>query len=72
VIQHVFDSQFSTKDQVTELSGRGIGMDAIRAEAQALGGTASVRTQLGKGTTLTIQVPYLQSFKKRLKSLQSA
>lgn len=57
VIQHVFDSQFSTKDQVTDLSGRGVGMDAIRLAAKSLGGTARVDSIVGKGSTLKISIP---------------
>lgn len=59
VIQHIFDSQFSTKDQVTETSGRGVGMDAIKYEALALGGKVWVESELGKGNTLIVEVPYL-------------
>jgi len=59
VIQHIFDSQFSTKDQVTETSGRGVGMDAIKYEALALGGKVWVESVLGKGNTLIVEVPYL-------------
>lgn len=58
VMQHIFDSQFSTKEQVTETSGRGVGMDAIKYEAQQLGGKAWVESALGKGSTLYIEVPY--------------
>lgn len=59
VIQHVFDSQFSTKEAVTETSGRGVGMDAILHAASKLGGKAYVTSIIGKGTTLHVQVPYL-------------
>jgi two-component system chemotaxis sensor kinase CheA len=61
IIQHVFDSQFSTKTVVTETSGRGVGMDAILHSAQKLGGKAFVTSQIGKGTCLSVQVPYLQN-----------
>jgi two-component system chemotaxis sensor kinase CheA len=57
VIQHVFDAGFSTKDQVTDISGRGIGMDAIRAAAQDLGGSCRVSSFLGKGSVLEVCVP---------------
>lgn len=59
VIQHIFDSEFSTREVVTETSGRGIGMDAILFSAKQLGGKAWVESKLGQGTTLIIQVPYL-------------
>lgn len=58
VIQHIFDSQFSTRDVVTETSGRGVGMDAIRAEAQLLGGKCWAESKLGAGTVLFVEVPY--------------
>lgn len=68
VIQHIFDSQFSTKSTVTDISGRGVGMDAILFAANRLGGKAWVESVLGQGTTLSVQVPYLKempdSFKK--------
>ncbi len=60
VIQRVFNSEFSTKTVVTETSGRGVGMDAILISALQLGGTAWVDSVVGRGTTLTIEVPYLK------------
>lgn len=59
VIQHVFDSEFSTKEQITETSGRGVGMDAIRIAAEKLGGATWVESTLGQGTHLYIEVPYI-------------
>ncbi len=59
VIQHVFDSQFSTKEMITQTSGRGVGMDAILFAAKQLGGTAWVDSTVGQGSTLTVRVPYL-------------
>lgn len=60
VIQHVFDPGLSVKEEIGEFSGRGIGMDAIRTEAQNLGGTARVISKLGVGTTLVIEIPNFQ------------
>lgn len=57
VIQHVFDAGLSSRDDVGEFSGRGIGMDAILTEARQLGGDASIESEIGKGTTLVIEVP---------------
>jgi two-component system chemotaxis sensor kinase CheA len=59
VIQHIFDSGISTKDQVGEFSGRGIGLNAVLIEAQRLGGRAWVESQIGKGSTFLIEVPDL-------------
>ncbi len=61
VIQHIFDSQFSTRDAVTELSGRGVGMDAILVAAQKIGGKVWVTSELGKGSCLHVEVPYVTS-----------
>jgi len=57
VIQHVFDAGFSTREQVTDVSGRGIGMDAIRTCTLELGGNCRVSSEIGQGCTLTIEVP---------------
>jgi two-component system chemotaxis sensor kinase CheA len=58
VIQHLFDSQFSTKEQITETSGRGVGMDAIKIAAEELDGRAWVESVKGQGTSLFVEVPY--------------
>lgn len=63
VIQHIFDSQFSTREQVTDISGRGVGMDAIKAAAQDLEGRAWVESKMGAGTTLFLEVPYITEFR---------
>lgn len=63
VIQHVFDSEFSTREVVTATSGRGVGMDAILACAKALGGHAWVESQVGQGTQIYIQVPWIMDQK---------
>ncbi len=63
VIQHVFDSSLSTKEVVTETSGRGVGMDAIQAAAIRLGGQAEVFSKVGLGTQLIVRVPYFRDFK---------
>ncbi|MGZ5278892.1 MAG: ATP-binding protein [Pseudobdellovibrionaceae bacterium] len=67
IIQHIFDSQFSTKEVVTETSGRGVGMDAILFAAKALGGTAWVDSKTGEGTSLKIQVPYQRTGSSQIK-----
>lgn len=59
VIQHVFDSGVSTKSEIGEFSGRGIGMNAIKAEAEALGGRSWVETEPLQGTRLYVEVPDL-------------
>jgi chemosensory pili system protein ChpA (sensor histidine kinase/response regulator) len=53
----IFRPGFSTAEQVTELSGRGVGMDIVRTEVNALGGRIETTTELGKGTTFKIVLP---------------
>ena len=53
----VFEPGFSTADALTELAGRGVGMDVVRSEARALGGRVDIETEAGKGAAFTIRLP---------------
>lgn len=53
----VFQPGVSTAESVSELSGRGVGMDAVRATIESLGGQVEIATQRGRGTTTTMVVP---------------
>ena len=53
----IFAPGFSTAAAVTDVSGRGVGMDVVRRNVEALQGNILIRTQLGKGTTFTIRLP---------------
>jgi two-component system chemotaxis sensor kinase CheA len=53
----VFHAGLSTAAQVTEISGRGVGMDAVRATVEALGGEVEIETQRGRGTATRLRVP---------------
>ncbi len=57
----IFEPGFSTAAKVTDLSGRGVGMDVVRTNIQSLRGDVFVDTKLGKGTTFTITVPFTLS-----------
>ena len=57
LVEFLFQSGFSTASKVTQISGRGIGMDVVRAEVAALGGRVEVATTLGKGTRFTLTLP---------------
>jgi two-component system chemotaxis sensor kinase CheA len=48
---------FSTADKVTDLSGRGVGIDAVHNRVRSLGGSVDIRTAPGKGTTVTLRLP---------------
>nr|WP_026354168.1 Hpt domain-containing protein [Massilia niastensis] len=53
----IFEPGFSTADTLTELAGRGVGMDVVRSEAQALGGRVAIVSEPGKGARFTIHLP---------------
>jgi chemosensory pili system protein ChpA (sensor histidine kinase/response regulator) len=53
----IFTSGFSTADKVTELAGRGIGMDVVRAEVNAMGGRIETATAAGQGTSFKLVLP---------------
>lgn len=53
----IFHPGFSTAQEVTELAGRGIGMDIVRSEAGGLGGRVSMDSQRGRGTTFMVRLP---------------
>jgi chemotaxis protein histidine kinase CheA/AmiR/NasT family two-component response regulator len=57
LVELIFHSGFSTAEVVTENAGRGIGMDAVRAEAASLGGTVAIQSDAGQGTCVTIRLP---------------
>lgn len=53
----IFLPGFSTAQQVTEVSGRGVGMDAVKTRVLQLGGQVEVATEPGRGTTFTLRLP---------------
>ncbi|MDT8343006.1 MAG: chemotaxis protein CheA [Thermohalobaculum sp.] len=55
--QLIFEPGFSTAKTVSSVSGRGVGMDAVRAVIADLRGTVEVRSTLGRGTTVTLRLP---------------
>ena len=57
----IFEPGFSTSDQVTALSGRGVGMDVVRNNLKLVRGDVKVDTQPGIGTTFTLSVPFTLS-----------
>ena len=53
----IFMPGFSTAEQLTDISGRGVGMDVVRRNIQALGGNIEIISTLGKGSTISIHLP---------------
>jgi chemotaxis family two-component system sensor histidine kinase/response regulator PixL len=62
----IFEPGFSTADKVSEISGRGVGMNVVRSQLEALKGTISVNSSLGKGTTFTLRLPLTLTIAKLL------
>lgn len=57
IFKLIFAAGFSTADQITNLSGRGVGMDVVRQNIEALRGTISIQSEQGVGTTMSIRLP---------------
>ena len=57
----IFEPGFSTAQEVTDLSGRGVGMDVVKTNIEQVNGTIQVETNPGQGTTFTITVPFTLS-----------
>ncbi|MEW6585686.1 MAG: chemotaxis protein CheA [Nitrospirota bacterium] len=57
IIDFIFAPGFSTKDTVSEISGRGVGMDVVKEKLSLLGGYTEVQTKKGWGTTITLTLP---------------
>lgn len=53
----IFQPGFSTNDEVTDLSGRGVGMDVVRSTIERIGGTLRVHSEVGKGTIIRLSLP---------------
>jgi two-component system chemotaxis sensor kinase CheA len=53
----IFKPGFSTAAEVTDVSGRGVGMDVVRSNLEALGGTVEIDSDVGVGTTITVKIP---------------
>ncbi|WP_395702307.1 chemotaxis protein CheA [Aquabacterium sp.] len=57
VFELIFEPGFSTAEQITNLSGRGVGMDVVKRNITALRGTVSIRSIEGMGTTVSVRLP---------------
>jgi two-component system, chemotaxis family, sensor kinase CheA len=57
IYEFIFHPGFSTADKVTDLSGRGVGMDVVKKNIEALNGKVRVKSTAGKGTEIILQIP---------------
>ncbi|MBL4648725.1 MAG: chemotaxis protein CheA [Aureispira sp.] len=62
----LFEPGFSNAEEVTEISGRGVGLDVVRMAVESIGGKIEVETELGKGTTFTLGLPSSMAVKAAL------
>ncbi len=58
VAQFILETGFSTAEAVTQIAGRGVGMDVVNNEIKQLGGTLNIQSEQGKGTEFTIRLPF--------------
>ena len=57
IVNLLFLPSFSMAKKITDISGRGVGLDVVRSNIEALGGDVEVATELGEGTTFTVRLP---------------
>jgi two-component system chemotaxis sensor kinase CheA len=57
VFNLIFEAGFSTAEQITDVSGRGVGMDVVRRNIQSMGGRVEIDSMLGVGTRMTVRLP---------------
>ncbi|NJN29675.1 MAG: response regulator [Synechococcales cyanobacterium RM1_1_8] len=66
LLEFLFHPGFSTAASVSELSGRGVGLDVVRSQIEALEGNLSIRSELGEGTSFILQFPLSVTITKQL------
>jgi two-component system, chemotaxis family, sensor kinase CheA len=57
VFDFIFSSGFSTAEQISDVSGRGVGLDVVKNTIESLGGSITIHSEIGKGSTFSIQLP---------------
>lgn len=66
ILQFILEAGFSTAEKVTQISGRGVGMDVVHSEVKQLGGSMSIESTPGEGTTFRIRLPFTVSVNRAL------
>jgi two-component system chemotaxis sensor kinase CheA len=66
IIRYIFEPGFSSADSVTEISGRGVGMDVVKRSVESIGGQVLINTELGKGTSIHLMLPSSLALKAAL------
>jgi len=66
ILEFIFEPGVSTRDSVTDISGRGVGLDAVKRQVEALGGTISVESGEGTGTAFVLDLPSMVALQRVL------
>ena len=66
IMQFILKSGFSTADTITQISGRGVGMDIVAAEVRELGGVLDIESTRGQGTLFTVRLPFTLAINQAL------
>lgn len=66
IIMYIFEPGFSNAEKITEISGRGVGMDVVKKATESIGGQISVTTEVGKGSTINLLLPSSMALKGAL------
>ena len=66
IMQFILHAGFSTAEKVTQISGRGVGMDVVSSEIKQLGGSIEIESEAGKGTTFIVRLPFTVSVNRAL------
>jgi chemosensory pili system protein ChpA (sensor histidine kinase/response regulator) len=66
VMQFILEAGFSTAEKVTQISGRGVGMDVVTSEIKQMGGALIIKSEVGRGTTFEIRLPFTVSVNRAL------
>lgn len=66
IMQFVLHAGFSTAENITQISGRGVGMDVVLSEIKQMGGSIDIQSEFGKGTNFVIRLPFTVSLNRAL------
>ena len=66
ILQFILQQGFSTAEKVTQISGRGVGLDVVHSEIRQLGGSITIDSEAGQGTTFTVRLPFTVSISRAL------
>ena len=64
--QFIFNAGFSTAAKVTQISGRGVGMDVVASEIKQMGGSVTIESRLGQGTRFVVRLPFTLAMNRAL------